>query len=195
MSDFYADSELDFFLLSSTDTLYYIIAVVVKWIEEYKFPRPGTAANDVANEEDDDILVISVPTAASTALDGPVHWASAVAGLLEVSRPVCLLADLMYPQVKTLWTPAQESLNDTSVYVEVPGYGPAVLFSGKTIDLKTSQPISVSIPGAGVDGTVQFDYSADKKDIKLDWKLNVPWLGTLDDGRSLFPKEYVVSRL
>ena len=79
------------------------------------------------------------------------------------------------------------------MYLEVPGYGPAVLFSGKTIDLKTSEPISVSIPKAGVNGTVQFGYSADKKAIRLDWKLNVPWFGSLDDGRSLFPKEYVIS--
>lgn len=144
----------------------FINNAVYPWIKDNKWPQTETP---------DDYLVISVPAAASADANGLVLWNSAVAGYFEV---------------ETVWDHALERLNQTSVYLEVPGFGAVVLFSGKNIDLKNSKPISVSLPGTSVDGTVQFVYgSKDKNDIKLNWKLTVPWFGSLDDGRSLFPTE------
>ncbi|KIL55568.1 hypothetical protein M378DRAFT_584640 [Amanita muscaria Koide BX008] len=140
--------------------------VVAPWIQNNRWSTTG--------EEDDDLLVISVPSAASADVNGPVQWNSGVSGQFEVY---------------THWDLAQERLNQTSVHIEVPGFGPVVFFSDKSIDMKNTKPISVSLPGAGVYGDVQFVYGDAKKDIKLNWNITVPWFGHLNDGRSLFPTE------
>ncbi|KAJ7574923.1 hypothetical protein C8J56DRAFT_1124779 [Mycena floridula] len=90
-------------------------------------------------------------------------------------------------ELDTVYDGATETLHKSTLYLVIPVWGREKLLDNVNVPLKHPKEIEVEIPGTGVHGKVKFSYDSGKNEILLGWKLDIPWVGKLDeDGLSLF---------
>lgn len=83
-----------------------------------------------------------------------------------------------------------DQLNDLTVSLDVPSFGPVVLASQSTYSLSDSSGSALQISvGNSITGQVSFKYANNdnNQEVVTDYTVNVPYAGQLADSVSIFP--------
>ena len=94
----------------------------------------------------------------------------------------------------------KDQLNPVFVYLDVPGFGPAVILKAQSVKLtkgKSGPGFKVDITSkdakSAITGTIYFYWKEAnlQREVVLDYDLKVPFIGETADVISLFPASYV----
>ncbi|KAF8550543.1 hypothetical protein OG21DRAFT_1513878 [Imleria badia] len=96
-------------------------------------------------------------------------------------------------EISASYTPGVDQLNDLTVSLNVPSFGPVLLTQQSTYSLSDSggKNLTISV-GVNITGNVSFKYvmNSDKKEVVSDYNVNIPYAGELYNSISIFPDDF-----